>query len=192
MPKTFKEIADEVELSNLPQLPLEDKRSLPDLPAVYFAVGTDSEILYVGRTASLRRRWKGNRHQHLETLYNRDEPIHLAWLAVEHEDWLPELEYELITRFRPVLNEQPNPTADQKAARQLNQRSRDQARTQKTMNRRLFQVGRVLSAYGIDTPQQAEELMQHLICQKESRDWLRQTLEARETEHWMTAGDAEA
>ncbi|MDM9582835.1 MULTISPECIES: GIY-YIG nuclease family protein [unclassified Nostoc] len=41
----------------LPSLPLEKKANLPDCPAIYFAISGSGEILYIGRTADLARRW---------------------------------------------------------------------------------------------------------------------------------------
>lgn len=36
-----------------------DRRQLPDEPGVYAAVSWGTEVLYVGRTHSLMRRWAG-------------------------------------------------------------------------------------------------------------------------------------
>ncbi|MEH2177212.1 GIY-YIG nuclease family protein [Nostoc sp.] len=56
----------------LPSLPLEKKADLPDCPTIYFAISGSEEILYIGRTADLARRWIS--HHRFKQLIARKSP----------------------------------------------------------------------------------------------------------------------
>jgi excinuclease UvrABC nuclease subunit len=87
--------------AELPSLPLEHKRQLPPVPAVYFALGEDSEVLYIGRSISLSARWSAHhRFPELQSLGN----VRLAWIEFETEEFLEEVEQVLIDHFSPKLN----------------------------------------------------------------------------------------
>ncbi len=87
----------------LPSLPLDKKADLPDCPAIYFAISGSGEILYVGRTAALCRRWiSHHRFKQLNDLGN----VKLAWLQCEEPSILKTLEARLICALKPKLNEQ--------------------------------------------------------------------------------------
>ncbi len=47
---------------DLPSLPLESRRSLPDISALYFVLDEDDELLYIGRANNLVKRWRGHGH----------------------------------------------------------------------------------------------------------------------------------
>jgi len=52
------------DLSKLPYLSLSQRNSLPECPAVYFAVDSKNRVLYVGKAINLLARWKD--HHRLE------------------------------------------------------------------------------------------------------------------------------
>ena len=90
---------------NLPSLPLTERQKLPKLPAVYFAIGSSGEILYIGRSRNLATRWSvHHRYLELKTIGN----VRIAWLHCSNESLLPEIEEALIKHFIPPLNRAPN------------------------------------------------------------------------------------
>jgi hypothetical protein len=42
---------------DLPAIAFEDRRNLPDTPAVYFVLDGDNAVLYVGQSISIAQRW---------------------------------------------------------------------------------------------------------------------------------------
>lgn len=80
----------------------------------------------------------------------------------------------------------PNATPEQLAARAQDADARERTAERKKRTRELIQLGGVFSAWGIDTPEQAEELMRHLTSadHKEWRRYLLGTLKVRRTERW--------
>ncbi len=94
----------------LPSLPLAHRKQLPDVSAVYFCLGADEELLYIGQTSSLYWRW-GVRHHPKLVLCRKLGMKYLAWLVVEpcgnniSNRWQRlNIERELIRRFDPPLN----------------------------------------------------------------------------------------
>ncbi|BAZ19049.1 XRE family transcriptional regulator (plasmid) [Calothrix sp. NIES-4071] len=59
--------ATDINPSNLPVIPISERRNLPDCPAIYFVM-QGNIILYIGRTKSLCRRWLT--HHIWERLYD--------------------------------------------------------------------------------------------------------------------------
>lgn len=100
----------ELNLSQLPSVPLSEINSLPTCPAIYFALDPKNRVLYVGKTANLLARWKD--HHRLEQLkkLNRKNPVNIAWLACENgEELLTKYETYFISIFHPSLNKAPIP-----------------------------------------------------------------------------------
>lgn len=80
----------------------------------------------------------------------------------------------------------PNPTPEQLAARRELAQARQTNQERKNRTRRLIQMGGVMAAWGIEDPEQAEELMSTLTSE-ENRGWRRYllgTLKARRTDRW--------
>ncbi|AUB42341.1 Excinuclease UvrABC, nuclease subunit [Nostoc flagelliforme CCNUN1] len=73
-----------------------------DGPGIYFAISSNDEILYIGRSSNLRNRWKS--HHRAVQLKSQSEDIRLAWLQVDDELLLPEIEAALIEHFAPAFN----------------------------------------------------------------------------------------
>src|SRR3954466_4842253 len=87
--------------AELPSLPLAQKRKLPQIPAVYLAIGEHNEVLYIGQSVSLSARWSAHhRFPKLQMLGN----VRLAWIEFETEEFLEEVERVLIAHFSPKLN----------------------------------------------------------------------------------------
>jgi excinuclease UvrABC nuclease subunit len=85
---------------NLDSLLLIKKGNLPTCPAVYFVLSQKKEILYIGRADNLRNRWQ-NHHRFAQV--NRSG-TQIVWMEVADKSDLPEIERNLISVFKPLLN----------------------------------------------------------------------------------------
>lgn len=91
------------DLSKLPSLSLSQRISLPECPAIYFALDSRNRVLYIGQATNLVARWKNHhREYHLEEI-DKDYPVRIAW-QVWNEEGLNEAEKYLIENFQPLLN----------------------------------------------------------------------------------------
>lgn len=95
---------DQIDLALLPSVLFESKHELPACAAVYFVLSAEQEVLYIGRTISLQRRWAG--HHRLEAYRSRPE-VKIAWLLVTDEAFLSALEAACIAYFEPKDNQRP-------------------------------------------------------------------------------------
>jgi excinuclease UvrABC nuclease subunit len=88
-------------LNQLPSIPFSERKKLPSCCAVYFAIGPDNKVLYVGAAVNLRRRWwNHHRDAQLESM----GCIKLSWLECPKESLLNK-ENEMIMKFRLLLNQ---------------------------------------------------------------------------------------
>ena len=89
-------------------------------------------------------------------------------------------------RPRPEGGKRPSATPEQLAARRELAEARERAAERKKRTRRLIRVGGVMAAWGIEEPEQAEELMRELTS-AENKGWRRYllgALKARRTDRW--------
>ncbi|MBH8565902.1 GIY-YIG nuclease family protein [Nostoc sp. CENA67] len=86
----------------LPSVSFQERKILPASPGIYFAISSNDEILYIGRTSNLRNRWKS--HHRAVQFKSQSQNIRLAWLQVDDETLLPEIEAALIEHFAPAFN----------------------------------------------------------------------------------------
>jgi hypothetical protein len=89
--------------TELPSLPLDHRRKLPNIPAVYFALGEGNEVLYIGKSVSLLNRWWGKSHHRFAQLESLGS-VRLAWIELESKEFLDEVEQVLIEYFSPAMN----------------------------------------------------------------------------------------
>lgn len=100
----------EFDLSKLPSVHLSQLDSLPDCPAVYFAIDSENRVLYVGKAINLLARWKD--HHRFEQLnkIDRKNSIKLAWMVCANEpELLAKTEIYFIEFYQPLLNKTPVP-----------------------------------------------------------------------------------
>jgi len=90
-------------LAELPSLPIEGRRELPDMAAVYFVLAGDT-VLYIGQSGCLRQRWLA--HHRLAQL-GEYGACRIAWMDVSDAGLLDELEQACIAHFNPILNDSP-------------------------------------------------------------------------------------
>ena len=103
-------IASSIEVLRLPSIPLDDRKDLPKLPGVYFAIGPDGVVQYIGQAASVHSRWnKSGGHHQLRNLQEIGG-VRIGYLCGQAID-RKKLEADLIAHFQPVLNRNPRSKA---------------------------------------------------------------------------------
>lgn len=90
-----------INIQSLPSLFVLKRDELPEVSSVYFVVNQDNDVEYIGRTKNLRKRWKAH---HLLNLLGKDNSLRIAWLKVDNQSLLSEIEKTLIKRFNPNFN----------------------------------------------------------------------------------------
>ena len=86
----------------LPSLPLEWHKALPAVSGVYLVLNSDSQVLYVGQSGNLQKRWKKH---HLKKQLLEMGGIRLAWIELPDVSSLDEKEFSLIQRLAPPFNQ---------------------------------------------------------------------------------------
>jgi hypothetical protein len=89
-----------ITLTELPSVPLDERKTLPDAAVIYFVLAGDT-VLYIGQSVSLWQRWLA--HHRLSQL-NEYGCCRIAWMAVDDAGLLDRLEQACITHFSPMLN----------------------------------------------------------------------------------------
>lgn len=89
-----------IDLRLLPSVVLERSCWLPDCSAVYLALNDSYEVLYVGKSESLRLRVRGHVKQ---PVLRKAGCVRIAWLPIREANLL-DAEYALLCKFRPPLN----------------------------------------------------------------------------------------
>lgn len=87
----------------LPSVPLNERKQLPNCAAIYFAIDANDRILYVGKAKNLVARWRNHHRIYKLEEIDKESPVIIAWQAWNHED-LGEAESSSIKRFQPLLN----------------------------------------------------------------------------------------
>lgn len=87
-----------LDLSSLPSLPLSDRKQLPAISCIYFAMSSGT-VQYIGRSKNLRNRWMFHHRQS-----QLDSNSSIVWLEVGNPALLPDIEADLIQWFKPPLN----------------------------------------------------------------------------------------
>lgn len=90
----------DLDLGSLPWLPLEARSAFPRHPAIYFAITSDAQVQYIGRSIDPKRRWKAH-HRYSEL--SEMSGVRIAYLFAD-ADLLPVIEAALIDWFKPPLN----------------------------------------------------------------------------------------
>jgi len=92
-------------LADLPSLPLDERKALPDAPAIYLVLAGDT-VLYIGQSVNVRQRWLAH---HRFAQLNEYGGCRIAWMQVNDARLLDELERACVAHFSPLLNNQPIP-----------------------------------------------------------------------------------
>ncbi len=105
-PITFS-LVYKTEITDLDFVSLAELRKLPSIPAIYFAVSKNNELLYIGKAESLKSRWKN--HHRYEQLVNDYPGTRIYYHKINDKAHLKILEEYFIELFSPKLNSQPIP-----------------------------------------------------------------------------------
>jgi hypothetical protein len=93
--------AGRINIENLPSVSLKDLKSLPEDRGIYFAIGQAGDLLYVGASKNIRKRWVS--HNRLKDLKAFDD-VRIAYLLVCDGSDIFEIEDLFIARLAPSLN----------------------------------------------------------------------------------------
>jgi len=74
---------------------------LPNVAAIYFVLGDNNQVLYVGRAKSLCFRWQSH---HRLADFKKIPELHIAYLTFTDAMLLPDIEKALIAYFDPPFN----------------------------------------------------------------------------------------
>lgn len=98
-------LIEEIKLSELQSISLLDKDNLPNCAAIYFVSDSKGQILYIGRTVNLVKRWKDHHRFKQLKRFNKKDRISISWMACINDiNTLLHLEKELIKFYKPPLN----------------------------------------------------------------------------------------
>jgi excinuclease UvrABC nuclease subunit len=81
----------------LPSVGMTDRKQLPQIPCIYFAIDIYDQIQYIGRSVNPRQRWQ-NHHRQAQLIGCR-----IAYMECD-KALLDEVETALIEWFNPPLN----------------------------------------------------------------------------------------
>ncbi|MFN6460842.1 MAG: hypothetical protein RMZ41_003215 [Nostoc sp. DedVER02] len=85
----------------LPSCSLDNRATLPRVPAIYFCLGADDQILYIDCTVNLNQKWIANQqHTHLAAIPN----VRIAWLLVDEPEELQNIKQAMIDHWEPQFN----------------------------------------------------------------------------------------
>jgi hypothetical protein len=88
----------------LPHVGFSERRALPAISAVYFALGRKGEVFYIGRSVNVLQRWATLRSHHAGFRLQAMECAALAWYELPLH-YLEEVEKACIEDFRPIFNQ---------------------------------------------------------------------------------------
>jgi len=81
----------------LPSVVMAERKALPEVPCIYFAIDSTDAIQYIGRSVNPRQRWQ-NHHRQAQVIGCR-----IAYMQCD-EALLGQVEQALIEWFAPALN----------------------------------------------------------------------------------------
>ena len=88
----------------LPQVTFGFWEELPEIPAVYFSLANNGEVLYIGSTINLYLRWSRRPQHHKFAELQRERCVVLAWQEMPVIQLLI-AESVMVDSFRPRLNQ---------------------------------------------------------------------------------------
>ncbi len=143
---------------SLPNIPLIDRKQLPSIAGIYFAIA-NGKVQYIGMSANLNQRW--NSHHRYREISEMSDP-HIAYLDVSsiNNDLIGEIEEALIFWFNPPLNNSPMPSKLPRVSVYLDETLKQKVEklANKQMRRSLSEMCAVLIAQGIEKAEKDGEL----------------------------------
>ena len=100
-----------LDLSKLPSVPLSQKANLDRCSAIYFALDSNNNVLYVGKAINLLFRWRNHHRFEQLSQINRTNLVRLLWWECTLEQQvLTQAEKHFIKVYKPLLNNSIVPT----------------------------------------------------------------------------------
>lgn len=82
----------------LPSVRLDNLEKLPEIAAIYFVLNDFEEVLYIGKTENIKRRWNSDNKKELL------ERTKITYFPIASADRLSEIETTFIKWFKPQYN----------------------------------------------------------------------------------------
>lgn len=131
-----------IDLNSLSSLSLEERKQLPKVSGVYFAIDSLGVVQYIGRSVNINKRWK--KHHKLDQL-EKQPGIKIAYLQIDEISLLPKIEEALINWFQPCLNSSQICTQGyKKTKKQIDNREFDKPKT-----KIIWKMAEVMARYKI-------------------------------------------
>lgn len=92
---------ENIEINKLPSVDFEDRNQLPEVSGIYFAIDSNDNIQYIGRSININQRWKSHHRTQQLSSFNG---VRIAYLEVSDTSLLDDIEQALINYFDPYLN----------------------------------------------------------------------------------------
>lgn len=91
------------QIEDWPHVSIQRTNKLPNRPGIYAVIGAEKEVLYIGRSTNLRRRWRNHdKKKDLEGLSKKD--LKIAYCEIENTVLLPIVEEFFIAQTSPRFN----------------------------------------------------------------------------------------
>src|SRR5688572_10296586 len=91
-----------VVIDSLPSVPFSERQSLPECQGLYFVVGLDGGVAYLGKARNIRSRWLAHHRRHSVA---KIEGAVIAWMPFDGSaTLLRDAELACIAHFNPPLN----------------------------------------------------------------------------------------
>ncbi|NEO86458.1 MAG: GIY-YIG nuclease family protein [Spirulina sp. SIO3F2] len=85
----------------LPSVPLPERKDLPAIAGIYFAIDSQGNVQYIGRSVNIQQRWTVH---HRTDQLKKMRGVKIAYLTVDDPQLLDSTEEALIEWFDPPLN----------------------------------------------------------------------------------------
>ncbi|BAY27605.1 XRE family transcriptional regulator [Calothrix sp. NIES-2100] len=95
----------QLDLFQIPSLPLAQKANLPKCSAIYFALDSNNNVLYIGKAINLFFRWRNHHRFDQLSHINRTNSVRIGWWECSPEsELLTKAEKLYIKVYKPLLN----------------------------------------------------------------------------------------
>jgi predicted GIY-YIG superfamily endonuclease len=99
----------DIDLNTLPYVYLHHWKELPPIAALYFVTETEGEVIYIGQTENLKKRFSYHDAGYFDLFVTPDQYCWISWLPAPSASHRVAVERELIKAYRPAANTYHNP-----------------------------------------------------------------------------------
>lgn len=146
---------ESLNLSALPSVPLINRKQLPPILGIYFAIDSLGVVQYIGQSINIRNRWVNHHRQsELKVVGN----VSIAYLEVSEPSLLSEIEWALIEYFNPPLNRLKRQPSGVKPKAELAEPSQARVKDFNQKTSIIWKLNEIMARYRIKGSDLAEEL----------------------------------